>query len=326
MATLSVDRSATRGNGARKDLDISVALGAGGAKGNSHIGVLRFLEKQGFRIRAIAGTSFGGLVACFYAAGFSPDDIEDIFSRVDQSKMYLRAKGERSSLLGLNRVDGWLQETFNDFSFDDMVIPCAVTAVDLRTSNEVIIRKGSVREAVLATIALPGIFPSFLSEELELIDGGLLNPVPVSVARSLAPGLPVVAVALNAPLGEPPRLRTLPWLDGLPARLAERLIKMRFAKALDIFMRSIEIGGRQIAELRLELEKPEVVIRPDVAGIGVLERVNVHEVVKLGEEAAQAKLPDLLRATTWSAGLGRLVFQRPTWSSRTRGGMADRPK
>ena len=61
-------------------MDISVALGGGGAKGNAHIGVLRFLEKQGFRIRAIAGTSFGGMVACFYAAGFGPDEIEEIFS------------------------------------------------------------------------------------------------------------------------------------------------------------------------------------------------------------------------------------------------------
>jgi hypothetical protein len=68
------------------------------------------------------------------------------------------------------------------------------------------------------------------------------------------------------------------------------------------------------------------VIRPDVSEIGVLDRVNVSEVVKLGEEAAQAKLPELMRATNWSAGLGRLVFQRPTWSSKTRGRLADGPK
>jgi NTE family protein len=319
MATLTIDQSASRGDGARKDLDISVALGGGGAKGNSHIGVLRFLEKQGFRIRAIAGSSFGGLVACFYAAGFSPDQIEEIFAQVDQSKMYARVRQEKSSLLGLTNVDGWLSDRFGEFTFDDMLIPCAVTAVDLRTANEVVIRSGSVRQAILSTIALPGIFPSLLSEELELIDGALLNPVPVAVARSLAPSLPVVAVALNSPLGEPPHRRSLPWLAGVPSRLAARLINMRFAKALDVFMRSIEIGGRQIAELRLELEKPEVVIRPAVAHIGVLDRVDVQELVKLGEEAAEAKLPDLLRATTWSAGLGRLVFQRPTWSSRPRG-------
>jgi NTE family protein len=322
MATLGVDRN----HGARKELDIAVALGGGGSKGSAHIGVLRFLERHGFHIRAIAGTSFGGLVACFYAAGFTPDQIEQIFAQVDQAKLYARVKDETSSLLGLTRVDGWLHESLGQFSFEDLLIPCAVTAVDLRTSNEVIIKKGPVRQAILSTIALPGIFPSFLSEELELIDGSLLNPVPVAVVRSLAPSLPVVAVALNPPLGEPPRSRRLPWLDSLPEVLAARLGNLRFAKALDVFLRSIEIGGRQIAELRLELEKPEVVIRPAVSEIGVLERVNVHEVVKLGEEAAQAKLPDLIRATTWSAGLGRLVFQRPTWSSKSRGRLVDGPK
>lgn len=326
MATLTPQPSAGRNAGARKDLDISVALGGGGSKGNSHIGVLRLLERHGFRIRAIAGTSFGGLVACFYAAGYSPDEIEEIFSRVDQTKMYARARDENSSIFGMRQIDGWLNETLGDFNFEDLLIPCAVTAVDLRTANEVIIRRGSVRQAVLSTIALPGIFPSILSEELELIDGGLLNPVPVAVARSLAPSLPVVAVALNSPLGEPPHLRTLPWLEGFPALLVARLLNMRLAKALDIFMRSIEIGGRQIAELRLELEKPEVVIRPSVSDIGVLQRVDVHEVVKLGEDAARAKLPELIRATTWGAGLGRLVFQRPTWSSKPRGRLVDGPK
>ncbi len=312
----------------KRELDISVALGGGGAKGNAHIGVLRFLEQQGFNIRAIAGTSFGGLVACFYAAGFSPDDIEDIFSRVDQSTMYTRVRDERPSLMGLGHVADWLQESFGQLTFEELVIPCAVTAVDLRTSNEVILRHGALRPAILSTIALPGVFPSFLSEELELIDGGLLNPVPVSVARSLAPSLPVVAVALNPPLGEPPR-RTRPlawWLRNVPGPIAERVSNWRVAQALDVFLRSIEIAGREIAELRLQVERPEVVIRPKVSEIGVLEQVDVHEVVKLGEEAARDQLPDLLRATTWSAGLGRRVFQRPVWNSRANGRLTDGPK
>lgn len=322
MATLSGSVQSS----SKKDMEIAVALGGGGSKGNAHIGVLRFLEREGFQIRAIAGSSFGGLVACFYAAGFNPDEIEEIFARVDQSRMYLRARGETSSLLGLTNVSGWLHESLGALAFEDLPIPCAVTAVDLRTSNEVIIKRGPVRHAILSTIALPGIFPSFLSEELELIDGGLLNPVPVAVARSLAPSLPVVAVALNSPLGEAPRVRSLPLLDNLPGPLAARLSNSRLARALDIFMRSVEIGGRQIAELRLQLEKPEVIIRPAVSGIGVLDRVDVHEVVKLGEEAARARLPELLRSTTWSAGLSRRVFQRPIWTSRSNGRLADGPK
>src|SRR5512142_935754 len=118
MATLSSDALKSS---PRKETDIAVALGGGGSKGNSHIGVLRYLESQGFRIRAIAGSSFGGLVACFYAAGFTPDQIEEIFARVDQSKMYSRAKGERTSFLGLSNVDGWLADTFGDYTFDDML-------------------------------------------------------------------------------------------------------------------------------------------------------------------------------------------------------------
>ncbi len=323
MATLT---GSGRNNSPRRELDISVALGGGGSKGNSHIGVLRYLEQQGFQIRAIAGSSFGGLVACFYAAGFSPDDIEEIFARADQSKLYTRVKDESASLLGLTHVDGWLRENLGELTFEDLLIPCAVTAVDLRTADEVILRHGPLRPAILSTIALPGIFPSFMSDEAELIDGGLLNPVPVSVARSLAPSLPVVAVALHSRLGEPIHSRPMPWLTGMAGLLATRLVNWRVAKAFDVFMRSIEIAGRQMAELRLQLEKPEVVIRPAVTDIGVLERVDVHEVVKLGEEAAREVLPDLLRATTWGAGLGRRVFQRPVWTSRPSGRLSDGPK
>ncbi len=318
MATLS----STERNGFRKDLNISVALGGGGAKGNAHIGVLRYLEQQGFHIRAIAGSSFGGLVACFYAAGFSPDDIERLFADVDQSKVYKSDKKQSASLYGFAHVEQFLQDRLGELQFEDLQMPCAVTAVDLRTANEVIIRGGMVRQAIMTTIAMPGVFPSLLSGELELIDGGLLNPVPVALARSLAPSLPVVAVALNEPLGAPIRSRPVPFFSGLPKPLAASLSRTRFGRAMDVFMRSAEAGGREIAELRLQAERPEVVIRPKVSDVGVLQRVDVGRVAKLGEEAASLALPELLRVTTWRAGLGRRVFQRPTWNERQDGSTA----
>src|SRR6202142_350964 len=115
-------------------MNITLALGGGGSKGNSHIGVLRFLEQEGFKIRAITGSSFGGMVACFYAAGFHPDQMEEIFSTIDQSRLYSRDRNENSSLLGLSRVAKWLDNNLGKRTFDDLSIPCAVTAVDLRTS------------------------------------------------------------------------------------------------------------------------------------------------------------------------------------------------
>src|SRR5271157_1500342 len=109
-------------------MDISLALGAGGAKGNSHIGVLRQLEKHGFRIRAIAGTSFGGVVGAVYAAGYSVDELEEIFARADQRRLYGFRLQDNASLYGLAGIEQWLIETLGDRTFADLKIPFAVVA------------------------------------------------------------------------------------------------------------------------------------------------------------------------------------------------------
>jgi NTE family protein len=181
----------------------------------------------------------------------------------------------------------------------------------MRTSREIVIKEGPLRHGILCTIALPGIFPSFIREGFELVDGGLLNPVPVSVARSLAPALPVVAVTLTSPLGSPPRAVPLPFLNSLPTPIAQRISQLRVTQAMDVFMRSIDIGGRQIAELRFKLEKPDVIIRPEVEHIGVLDDVDVGSVAELGERAARESLPDLRRVTAWTARLKRLGRMSP---------------
>ncbi len=286
-------------------MDIALALGGGGAKGNAHIGVLRVLEQEGIRVKAIAGTSFGGIVACFYAAGYSPSEIEDIFAAVDQTRLYDRDRDERPAFLGLGPVRRWLRQTIGDRTFDSTRMPCAVTAVDMQTSTELVIRSGPLRDAILCTIAMPGVFPSYLQGELELVDGGLLNPVPVGVARSLAAKLPVVAVSLTTPLGAPAKTLPIPFLDDLPQPIAAGLGHLRIARAMEVFMRSIDIGSRQIAELRVQLEKPDVIIRPKVENIGALDKVDVREVAALGEEAARSCLPQLRESASWTNTLRR---------------------
>lgn len=287
--------------------DISLALGGGGAKGISHIGVLRRLEKEGYRIRAVAGTSFGGLVAALYAAGRSPDEIEEVCSQVDQSTLYARHSGEGPALLGLSHVNVWLDEVLGDVTFAGLKIPCALTAVDLNQGSEVILSKGRVKDAVLSTIAIPGIFPPFCLDDRELVDGGVLDPVPVALARKLAPRFPVVAVVLNQPLGEGPHAWSMPIPNILPRLIAKRLSRLNLAQAMDIFVRSMQVENRAMAEYRLKVDNPEVVIRPDVASIGVLDHVNVREVALLGEQAAELALPDVKRVTAWHARLPRML-------------------
>lgn len=292
-------------------MDIALALGGGGAKGNAHIGVLRLLKQEGIGVGAIAGTSFGGIVACFFAAGYTPDQIEEVFKAVDQARLYDRDRDEPPAFLGLGRVRRWLRQTLGERAFESTRIPCAVTAVDMRTSTEIVIQSGPLCDAILCTIAMPGIFPSYLQGELELVDGGLLNPVPVAVARSLAPSLPVVAVSLTTPLGEPAHTLPIPFLDDLPGPIAAGISRLRITRAMEVFMRSIDIGSRQIAELRFQIEKPDVVIRPAVGEIGALDQVDVHEVAKLGEEAARACLLEIRQAASWTNRLRRWAGRLP---------------
>lgn len=285
---------------------IVVALGGGGARGSAHIGVLRALEAAGYHIRAIAGTSAGGLVAALYASGYSPDEIEQMYIDVDQSKLYGRRAGEGPGILGLAGVEKWIDGMVGDRKFDDLRLPCAMTAVDLKCACEVTLQTGSVKDAMMSTIAIPGIFPPFSLDDHELVDGGVLNPVPVSLARALKPNLPIVAVALSAPVA-PLEAYHLPVSlpSVIPNQIIERITRNRVTQSFNIFLRSMDIGSRIITELRLQADAPDIIIRPDVDHISLLDRVDVHEVAVLGEEAAEIVLPKLKHITALSTRLRR---------------------
>lgn len=286
-------------------MDITVALGGGGAKGNSHIGVLRRLEKEGYNIRSIAGTSFGGLVAILYASGRTPDEIEEIFVSTDQNSLYGRDRNEGPSLLGLSGARKLMNELLGDKTFDDVRIPCAVTAVDIKSGKEIIISEGNLVDGVFSTIALPGVFPAHRLNDWELMDGGVLNPVPVSVARILSPDLPIIAVVLNAPLDLPVRTYAFPLPASFPRPVVERITRMNFAQIYDVVMRSVDLSSRAVAHYRLEVDAPDVVIRPNVHHIDLLDNVDVHEIAMLGEDAFEVALPDIKRVTSWSSRMKR---------------------
>jgi NTE family protein len=289
-------------------MDIALALGGGGSRGYAHIGVIRRLEAEGFHIRAVAGTSAGGIVASIYAAGYSPDEMEALFSKIDQSKLFALSFNEGPGLLGLSNATKVLEGFLGDRTFADLRIPCALVAVDVKSPREVILHKGRVVDAVLATIAIPGIFSPKVIGEHELVDGGVLDPVPVSVARSLAPRLPVAAVVLSPEMEQPTRFSHIPLPVKVPAPIVERLTRLRVAQAFNIFLQSVDIGQRMITELRLEVDEPEAVVRPAVGSIGLLESVDVGKVARLGEKATEAVLPDLLRAVSWPRRIERQLF------------------
>jgi NTE family protein len=291
-------------------IEVVLALGGGGVKGNAHIGVMRTLDRAKIRIRAIAGTSAGGFWGAFYAAGFHPDEIEARIMALDPSTSYQRQPGDGPAMLGLAGVRRALEEALGDRTFDSLHIPLAVTAVDLNSGEQVIIRSGGLIDGLLATIAVPGVFPPRPWRGRMLVDGGVTDPLPVGLAREMAGDLPVVAVALSPGLSE--------WANGAPPRLlgalpplANYISRLRIAQALDIFMRSVDIGGAMLTDLRLQLHPPDVIIRPDVQHIGLLDTVNVPEVARLGELAALAALPEIRRAAGWPQRLKRRLGVKP---------------
>ncbi len=293
-------------------MDIALALGGGGVKGIAHVGVIHCLENAGYHIRAVAGTSAGGLIGGLYAAGYGPQEMERILLGIDQSRMFGRKREDGPSLLGLSGLKDLLSGLLDGKAFSDLKIPLAVTAVDVKTGQEIILHHGKVLEAIFASSAVPGVFPPVKIGAITLMDGGVLDPVPVSVARWLAPNLPIVAVALAAPPEEwttqPPPSLPVPG----PTQLIERVSRLRLAQAFNLFLQSIEYSSRLMAELRLETDQPDVVVRPEVAEVGWLDRVNVAELIERGDQAAQLGLPDLKKALSWSGQLGRRFRRAPS--------------
>lgn len=287
--------------------DIALALGGGGIKGIAHIGVIRVLEQAGFTIKAVAGTSAGGLIGSIYAYGKTPDEIEDIALNLNQSRLFSRAKDEGPSILGLSGIIDALSQHLGDATFNDLKIPFACTAVDTKTMQEYILNHGRVATSVLATIAVPGVFsPQFIGGT-ELVDGGVLDPVPVALARWLAPTLPVIAVCLSptpegwAHIADPVMPAALP----LAQPIINQITKTRVARAFQIFVRSMDITSHMLAELRLQTDKPDVIIRPNVSRFGILDTVEPKILVQEGELAAQDALSQVQKSLGWTNQLAR---------------------
>lgn len=290
-------------------MDISLALGGGGMKGHAHIGVLRALERAGFRIRAIAGTSAGGVWGSFYAAGYSPDEMERRASLLKISSLYTRKPGDGPAMLGLAGVCDLFDENLGELTFEDLRLPFAVTAVDMETAELMMLQTGRVVDAVIATISIPGFFPYKEWGGRKLIDGGILDPVPVQLARFLAPDLPVLAVVLSPKMEAWKRPVKPRVLNSVPF-VGNYLSRSRYAQAVSQFMQSIDMGGAMLTELRLQVDQPEVIIRPDVPQVGLLDDVNVSDLARIGEEAVIAALPELREAVSWRSRFSRHFVTR----------------
>lgn len=287
---------------------LNLALGGGGTKGFTHIGVIRQLEKEGFEIKGIAGTSAGGIVGALYCFGYSTSDIEKFSTELNYTDLFNRSKNDAPSLMGLGGLHKLLERKIGLATFDELKIPFAATAVDVHSGHEIILDIGKVIDAVKATTAIPGIFPSMNINQLCLVDGGILDPIPTSAARWLNPDIPVLSVSLTPPMKKwpnTPRLDIPPYVP-IPQFIVEQISQLRLGKAMHVFIDSMEITTNAIAELRLKLDKPDAVIFPEVYQYTMFDKVDIGELIQIGERSvkeAKEKISSIYsisnRATRW---------------------------
>lgn len=283
---------------------IALALGGGGFKGVAHLGVITALQELGFEISAISGTSIGGLIGGLYATGLSPEEIADAMKELDRRSLFKRDSLDGPSLLGISGLRSALHAIIGERTFADTRIPFACTAVDISRNRELYLQHGPLMDALTATMAIPGVLPPVIQGDSILVDGGVLDPVPVLLARHLAPDTPVIAVSLypavssweDTPTGPLVTPSALPFK--VPNVLWDNLTRMRFTTSLRIFAQSMELCLMMMGELRLAVDKPEIILRPLVYDTGILDFRETSRLIEAGRDAVAVEAQELARLFT----------------------------
>ncbi len=255
---------------------IGLALGAGSARGWAHIGVIKALQEHNIEADIITGTSAGGVVGAFYAADAIPilEEALKNFRSIRDTIAHLDfGLGSGGIITGKRWWKKFLETYLPVRNFNELKKPFGVVAVDLVTMQEIHIIEGELMPAIRSTIAVPGFFSPFEYQNYKFVDGGILNPVPIDLARKLGADI-VIAVDLNA------RPKTI-----IPDSMRE------------IFLRSIEIMQHRIKTDNKMLSKPDVVIEPDLEEVEFLD-YHKHQIsIAEGYRATIEKIDIIIKLT-----------------------------
>jgi len=268
---------------------LNLALGGGGARGLAHIGVLKVLEKEGFPIGYLTGTSMGGLIGALYAAGWTAEQLEAEAIKMTSLRRLVKLLDPtpvRRGLLEGHRVRDQLKEWLGgDLTFDQLKISVGLIAVDLYTAQEVVLQQGSVVEAVLATIAVPGLFPPVHMGSYQLVDGGILNNLPVDEARAIGSG-PIIAVDVSPSFP----LQSLGRADD-----EGKLWPAIFPHFAQDFYTAELIMINALTSARLEQAPPDLLLQPAIPpNISIFWGITqAPKAIAAGEKAALKALPKI---------------------------------
>jgi len=161
---------------------IGLALGGGGARGFAHIGVLKFLEENHIPIDYVSGTSIGAIIGALHCLGYKAAEIESLVKKTNLNFL-LDLGAPRNGLIKGDKIESYLRELFENKKFSDLEKPLFIIASDIKNSQKVIFNKGDLARAVRASISIPGIFRPVVTKNRILVDGGVLDNLPIKVLR-----------------------------------------------------------------------------------------------------------------------------------------------
>lgn len=249
---------------------IGLALGGGAVRGAAHVGVLQVLEGAGIRPDVIAGTSIGAIVGAGYAAGLSTDALVELFGTLNWNRLVRPMMRVSLNLLSSGRLRRFLAEALPVTTFEELAIPFRAVACDINRGEPVVLGTGDVVEAICASSALPGLFTPIQHGDRLLVDGGVVNNLPLDVVRDMGADYVIgVDVVPRYTQGEP------------PSNLAE------------VWQRTFFLLSSNAAPPRA---LADYLITPDVGGFLFSDFRNVDALIERGREAAEAALPELRAA------------------------------
>ena len=301
-------------NSPKSNQKVGLVLGSGASRGWSHIGIIKALLSEGIKPDIVTGTSVGAMIGACYLAG-NLQKLEDWVLESTRSDVYrfFNVKWTQSGFVDNKRLQSFLHEYVagEELKIQDLPKPFAAVATNLRNGREVWFQKGEVAHAVSASMALPGLFPAVRDDQDWLVDGGLVNPVPVSVCRALGADV-VIAVNLNSDIVGKRSARAAKKPNENEEKKKGVLQKVKDTtrdvtssifsdneKTDDtpgLFMsvtNSINIVQDRITRSRMAGDPAEVLIAPKLSHIGLLEFQRAAEAIEEGERCVQSRLDEI---------------------------------
>lgn len=264
-------------------MKISLALGGGAGLGWTHIGVLRAIDESPLEVAAISGTSIGAIAGASYAAG-KLDYLEETARTANFRNLirFMDPHFKRGAVMGARTIEKELESELGHLDFEDLPIPIAAIAADLRTGDTIVMKSGKLVPAIRASMSLPGIFKPVEFEGRLLVDGGAALPVPVSPARELAPDNLCLSVNLQDDFVSRAVMAGIARDDG------------KEPNSIAIVRASVGLSLRNLGRYSLALDPPDFALSPPVGHIDMQNFTRAAELIDIGRRETETIIPEIV--------------------------------